>query len=325
MPGFDQPVTLDRQSRMLRTAMGPLIAAALADPDVIEVMLNPCGALWLDRRGVGRVATGERISAEDAERIIRLVASHVGQECHAGRPLVSAELPETGERFEGVLPPVVRRPVFAIRKPAASVYTLDDYVRDGILAEGHAEALDRAVQDRANILIVGGTSTGKTTLANALLDRIAMTGDRVVIIEDTRELQCVADDQVSLRTKEGVVAIADLVRSTLRLRPDRIVVGEVRGSEALEMLKAWNTGHPGGLSTVHANSALGGLIRLEQLVQEAVVSVPRALIAEAIDLVVFIAGRGARRRVETIAHVTGHDGAAYRLLPIDPAEEGESS
>lgn len=321
MPAPERLVVIDRQSRMLRTAMGPLIAEALADADVIEVLLNPCGSLWLDRRGKGRVDTGAKLSEEDAERIIRLVASHVRQECHAARPIVSAELPETGERFEGVLPPVVRKPVFAIRKPAAAIYRLADYVRDGILAAHHSDALKAAVRSRANMLIVGGTSTGKTTLANALLDEIATTGDRVVIIEDTRELRCTAKDMVSLRTKEGVAAMSDLVRSTLRLRPDRIVVGEVRGREALDMLKAWNTGHPGGLCTVHANSALGGLVRLEQLIQEAVITVPHALIAEAVDLVVFIAGRGSKRRVEAIDRVTGHDGRTYRLEPIDQKEE----
>jgi type IV secretion system protein VirB11 len=321
----DRLVARDRQSRMLRTAMGPQIAAALADPDVIEVMLNPCGALWVDRRGVGRVATGETIGEADAERIIRLVASHVRQECHAARPIVSAELPETGERFEGVLPPVVRRPAFAIRKPAGAIYTLEDYVRGGILSATNAVALDAAVAARANILIVGGTSTGKTTLANALLARIAATGDRVVIIEDTRELQCTARDQVALRTREGVVTMAELVRSTLRLRPDRIVVGEVRGREALDMLKAWNTGHPGGLCTIHANSALGGLVRLEQLVAEASASIPHALIAEAVDLLVFIAGRGARRRVEAVTRVAGHDGRSYRLHPIDHPEDPQET
>ncbi len=129
--------------------------------------------------------------------------------------------------------------------------------------------------------------------------------ERVILIEDTRELQCAAPDCVNRRTKPGVVALADLVRSTLRLRPDRIVVGEVRGGEALDMLKAWNTGHPGGIATVHANSARAALYRIEQLIQESVITVPRRLIAEAIDLVVFIQGRGMSRRIETIAEMNG--------------------
>jgi type IV secretion system protein VirB11 len=302
----------DRRRAMLRSAMGPVIAAALADPAVIEVMVNPDGSLRLDRLGEGRIDTGERLEPAEVERIIRLVASHVRVEVHAGNPVVSAELPPrddgiSGERFEGLLPPVSTAPCFAIRKPAAKVYTLDDYVADRIVMPVQADTLRKAVRDRRNLLIAGGTSSGKTTLANALLAEVARLDERVILIEDTRELQCAAPDCVALRTRPGAVSLADLVRSTLRLRPDRIIVGEVRGAEALDMLKAWNTGHPGGIATVHANSARSALYRLEQLVQESVVTVPRRLIAEAIDLVVFIGGRGIGRRIETIAEVTGLD------------------
>jgi type IV secretion system protein VirB11 len=172
-----------------------------------------------------------------------------------------------------------------------------------------ARLLSLAAVERRNILIAGGTSSGKTTLANALLAEVAALGERVILIEDTRELQSAAPDTVALRTRPGVVTMADLVRSTLRLRPDRIIVGEVRGGEALDMLKSWNTGHPGGIATVHANSALSALYRLEQLIQEAVVTVPRRLVAEAIDLVVFISGRGSGRRLESILSVRGLDAA----------------
>jgi len=307
----------DRRRAMLRTAMGPIIGAALSDPAVIEVMVNPDGRLWLDRQGQGRVDTGHRLAAAEVERIIRLVASHIRLEAHAGTPIVSAELPETGERFEGLLPPVAMAPCFAIRKPIGHVLTLEDYVADQILTPLHAAILRRAVADRQTILIAGGTSSGKTTLANALLAEMAAADERIVLIEDTRELQCAAKDTVALRTKPGVVTLADLVRSTMRLRPDRIIVGEVRGAEALEMLKAWNTGHPGGIATLHANSALSALYRLEQLIQEAVTTVPRQLIAQAIDLIVFIAGRGSGRRVETVAVVEGLAGGEYRLRNID--------
>lgn len=308
-----------RRDGMLRTAMGPAIAAALADPAVVEVMVNPDGALRLDRLGEGRVATGTRLAASEVERIIRLVASHMRQEVHADNPVLSAELPGTGERFEGLLPPVVPAPCFAIRKPAVRLYTLADYVGDQVMTPSEADMLRQAVAGRANILIAGGTSSGKTTLANALLAEIAALDERVILIEDTRELRCAAADCVALRTRAGVVSMGDLVRATLRLRPDRIIVGEVRGGEALDMLKAWNTGHPGGLATVHANSARAALYRLEQLVAEASSAVPRRLIAEAIDRVVFIAGRGAARRVETIATVEGLDDAGdYRLAARTP-------
>ncbi|WP_068077322.1 P-type conjugative transfer ATPase TrbB [Novosphingobium lentum] len=291
----------------------------LEDPCVVEVMLNPDGRLWIDRVSEGLSDTGERLSAADGERIVRLVAHHVGVEVHTAAPRVSAELPETGERFEGLLPPVVAAPAFAIRKPAVAVFTLEDYVAAGIMAEGQAEALRVGVGTRANILVAGGTSTGKTTLTNALLAEVAKTEDRVVIIEDTRELQCTAPNLVAMRTKDGVASLSELVRSSLRLRPDRIPIGEVRGSEALDLLKAWGTGHPGGIDTIHASSAIGALRRMEQLIQEAIVTVPRALIAETTDLIAVLAGRGTSRRLVELARVEGlgPDGD-YRVTPIIP-------
>lgn len=328
--------SLDRRIRMLRTAMGPLIAAALEDPDVVEVMLNPDGMLWIDRLSMGRAPTGETLSAADGERIIRLVAAHVGAEVHRGRPLLSAELPETGERFEGILPPAAPAPAFALRKRAVGVIPLGDYVRNGILNEDQAVFLRSAVHERQNILVAGGTSTGKTTLANALLAEIAATNDRVLVLEDTVELQCVARDHVPLRTRPGVVSMTELVRATMRLRPDRVVVGEVRGGEALDLVKVWGTGHPGGIATLHAGSAHGALLRLEQLILEVAISPPRALIAEAVNVVVFITGRGRARRVQTVARVTGFDSTGYHLddalaLPSSlspnpsPTPSGESS
>lgn len=305
---------------MLRTALGPAVAGFLDDPAVVEVMLNPDGRLWIDRLIGGLADTGEQLRPADGERIIRLVAHHVGAEVHAGMPRLSAELPGTGERFEGLLPPVVTAPTFAIRKPAVAVFTLSDYVAAGIMSEPQAGVLRRAVAERRNILVAGGTSTGKTTLTNALLAEIATTGDRVVLIEDTRELQCSAPNFVALRTKDGIASLSDLVRSSLRLRPDRIPIGEVRGPEALDLLKAWSTGHPGGIGTLHAGSAIGALRRLEQLIQEAVVAVPRALIAETIGLIAVLAGRGPARRLAELAHVTGLNARDdYTLVPATPS------
>ncbi|MDH2355170.1 P-type conjugative transfer ATPase TrbB [Bradyrhizobium sp. SSUT112] len=301
---------------MLRSALGSAIAGYLEDEAIIEVMLNPDGRLWIDRLSNGLIDTGETLSAADGERIVRLVAHHVGAEVHAGAPRVSAELPGTGERFEGLLPPVVAAPAFAIRKPAVAVFTLDDYVAKEIMTSEQAKILKSAVAARKNILVAGGTSTGKTTLTNALLAEVAKTADRVVLIEDTRELQCKAPNLVALRTKDGVATLSDLVRSSLRLRPDRIPIGEVRGAEALDLLKAWGTGHPGGIGTIHAGTALGALRRLEQLIQEAVITVPRALIAETINLVAVLVGRGADRRLAELALVTGLGTAGdYSLSP----------
>ena len=300
-----ESVAVERGTRMLRTALGPAVARFLDDPAIVEVMLNPDGRLWIDRLASGLADTGEQLSPTDGERIIRLVAHHVGAEVHSGAPRVSAELPGTGERFEGLLPPVVAAPAFAIRKPAVAVFSLADYVAAGIMSDGQADALRRAVTDRQNILVAGGTSTGKTTLTNALLAEVARTGDRVVLIEDTRELQCAAPNLVALRTRDGIVSLSELVRSSLRLRPDRIPIGEVRGAEALDLLKAWSTGHPGGIGTIHAGTAIGALRRLEQLIQEAVVTVPRALIAETIDVISVLSGRGSARRLAELVHVTG--------------------
>ena len=321
-----QSEAASRGARMLRTALGPAIARFLEDPAVVEVMLNPDGRLWVDRLSDGLSDTGERLSAADGERIVRLVAHHVGAEVHDRRPRVSAELPDTGERFEGLLPPVVAAPSFAIRKPAVAVFSLEDYVAAGIMSAWQAEALVRAVAARKNILVAGGTSTGKTTLTNALLAEVAKTDDRVVLIEDTRELQCAAPNLVSLRTKDGVVTLSDLVRSALRLRPDRIPIGEVRGAEALDLLKAWGTGHPGGVGTIHAGSALGVLRRIEQLIQESVVTVPRALIAETIDVIAVLVRDGTGRRLAELAEVAGLDAHGdYTILPITPPATGVSS
>lgn len=302
---------------MLRSAFGGHISGLLADDGVVEVMLNPDGRIWVDRLTSGLADTGERLSAEDGERIIRLVAHHVGSEAHAAAPRLSAELPETSERFEGLLPPLVAAPSFSIRKPASMVFSLDDYVTAGIMSKVEADALREAVAQRLNIIVAGATSSGKTTLTNALLAEVARTNDRVVILEDTRELQCAAPNVVSLRTKDGVASLSDLVRSALRLRPDRILVGEVRGAEAIDLLKAWGTGHPGGVGTLHAGSAIGALLRLEQLIQEAVVTVPRPLIAETINVIVVLHGRGVHRRVSEMMRVTGikADGQ-YHLIPF---------
>src|ERR1700692_2745716 len=316
---------ISRGARMLRTALGPAIATWLEDPAVWEVMLNPDGRLWVDRLTEGLADTGERLSAADGERIVRLVAHHVGAEVHAGSPRVSAELPETGERFEGLIPPVVAAPAFAIRKPAVAVFTLDDYAAAGIITAEQAKVLRDAVVHRRNILVAGGTSTGKTTLVNALLAEVAKTADRVVLIEDTRELQCKAPHLVALLTSDGVTSLSDLVRSSLRLRPYRIPIGEVRGAEALDLLKAWGTGHPGGIGTIHAGTALGAMRRLEQLIQEAVITVPRALIAESINLIAVLTGRGSARRLIELATVEGLGPAGdYVLaLAIDLAATGD--
>ena len=308
--------TETRRSTMLRTAFCPVVREALEAPDTIEVMANPDGSVWIEKAGVGVIISQHTLAPCDRERVIRLVASGVEEAAHAKSPIVSAELPGSGERFEGLLPPVSTSPCFSIRKPATTPFELGDYVTQGALAPALAQALRDAIASKANILIAGGTSSGKTTFTNALLAEPSLQNDRIVILEDTRELRCAAPNVVQLRTHRGSTSLQDLVRSTLRLRPDRIIIGEVRGAEALDLLKAWNTGHPGGITTLHANSAHGALARLEQLTLEATPRAPFDLIAEAIDVVVFMSRAGGQRRVEEALRVTGFDGEGYQTAPL---------
>jgi len=304
-----------RLVQMLKTALGTQIIALLEEPAVVELMLNPDGHLWVDRLGTGRDDTGYKILPADAQRVIELVASSTGAVCSSDIPMVSAELPVSGHRFQGILPPVTSTPVFTIRKKALMVFDLADYVEKGIMTESQREKIIEAVHHKKNILIVGGTGSGKTTLANAVLDVVAGTMDRCIIIEDTLELQCTAPDTVFMRARDHV-PMNDLLKATMRLRPDRIIVGEVRGPEALTLLKAWNTGHPGGVATVHANSAHGGLTRLEQLIQEAITTPQKALIAEAVNLIVFIERYRHSRKVKEIMEVTGFEKGQYVLQSI---------
>ncbi len=226
--GDNMASTHHRQEAVQRGALGPAIARFLEDRSVAEVMLNPDGRIWIDRLSEGLADTGETISPADRERIVRFVAHHVGAEVHARAPRVSAELPKTGERFEGLLPPVVAAPAFAIRKPAVAMFGLGDYVTGRIMTAEQAAVLRMAVASRAHILVAGGTSTGKTALTNVLLAEVAKGADRIVIIEDTRDLQCAAPNLVA-----GVASLSDLVSSSQRLRLDRIL-GQVRGAEALD-------------------------------------------------------------------------------------------
>ena len=235
----------DRQRRMLRTALGPDIGAALADPKVIEIMVNPDGKLWLERLGERRmVSTGVKFSAAEADRILRVIAAHARIEVDARYPNLSAELP-TGERFQGMLPPVVSAAAFCLRKRAIQVFGLERYLEDGILTAAQVETLRQAVRERLNILIAGGTSTGKTTLANALLKEIKETDDRLVMLEDIPELQCTARNYVSMCVKPGIVTMTELVRATLRMRIDRIVLGGSTRPRSVGSLEGLGHGTPG--------------------------------------------------------------------------------
>lgn len=296
------PIAAERKLEALHHALGETVLAALEDDRVVEILANPDGRIVLDIQGEGRRDTGVRLGAEARERVIRLIADHVGEPVTRDDPRLSGVLP-SGERFQGFLPPVCPHPAFSIRKRPAVIWSLADYVNQGVMTPDQRDALRTAAQARRNILICGGTGSGKTTLANAILAEPAFADDRVILIEDTPELQCAAWDLAPLLTRRHpkVIGVVDLVRDALRMRPDRIVVGEMRdGAAALETLKAWNTGHPGGLSTLHANSGLEALSRLEDLLCEVTARAPRRLVAQSVDLIVHIRRSREGRSVQEV-------------------------
>lgn len=301
-----------RLVRKLQDALGERLCIALDDPTVVEIMLNPDGRLFIEHLGKGITPAGE-MPATAAESVIGSVAHALQSEADSKRPIVSGELPIGGHRFEGLLPPVVNAPVFTIRRRASRVISLDEYVSSRIMTGAQASIIRRAIANRLNIVISGGTGSGKTTLANAVIAEIVALSplDRMVILEDTAEIQCGAENAVSLHTSDSI-DMARLLKSTMRLRPDRIIVGEVRDGAALTLLKAWNTGHPGGVTTIHSNTALSALRRLEQLTAEASQQPMQAVIGEAVDLVISIERSGRQRQVRDVLHVEGFDGSSYR-------------
>lgn len=307
-----QLLSHSRLVRKLQDALGDRLCVALDDASVVEIMLNPDGRLFIERLGHGIAPAGEMTSAA-AEVVIGSVAHALRSEADHEQPIISGELPIGGHRFEGLLPPVVSAPTFTIRRRASRLIALDDYVKTKVMTEAQASVLKSAIANRLNIVISGGTGSGKTTLANAVIAEIVATApeDRMVILEDTAEIQCAAENAVSLHTSDSV-DMARLLKSTMRLRPDRIIVGEVRDGAALTLLKAWNTGHPGGVTTVHSNSAMSALRRLEQLTAEASQQPMHEVIGEAVDLVVSIERTGRGRRVRDVINVEGFKGSAYQ-------------
>lgn len=313
-----------RLVRKLQETLGDQLCAALDDANVVEIMLNPDGKLFIERLGHGVTPAGE-MSPAAAEMVIGVVAHALQSEVDAQQPIISGELPIGGHRFEGLLPPVVAKPAFTIRRRASRLIPLDEYVRTGIMTEDQVATIRSAVSARLNIIISGGTGSGKTTLANAVIGEIVKSApeDRLVILEDTAEIQCTADNAVVLRTSDSI-DMARLLRSTMRLRPDRIVVGEVRDGAALTLLKAWNTGHPGGVATIHANTATSALRRLEQLTAESSQQPMQEVIGEAVDLVVSIERTSRGRRIRDVIHVERFADSQYQIESDQLTEEQEA-
>ncbi|MGZ2433895.1 P-type conjugative transfer ATPase TrbB [Rhizobium pisi] len=313
-----------RLVRKLQDALGDQLCIALDDANVVEIMLNPDGKLFIERLGHGVAPAGEMSSAA-AEMVIGTVAHALQSEVDTEQPIISGELPIGGHRFEGLLPPVVTKPAFTIRRRASRLIPLEDYVRTGVMTEYQVSTIRSAISARLNIIISGGTGSGKTTLANAVINEIVKSTpeDRLVILEDTAEIQCAAENAVLLHTSD-TIDMARLLKSTMRLRPDRIVVGEVRDGAALTLLKAWNTGHPGGVATIHSNTAISALRRLEQLTAEASQQPMHEVIGEAVDLVISIERTPRGRIVRDIIQVERFINGRYQVESDQVAEEQEA-
>lgn len=303
----------ERAKKKLERDMGVDLLAALNDPKTVEVMLNADGRLWQERLGERMHCIGTMRIAQ-AQAIIETVAGFHGKEVTRQKPILEGELPLDGSRFAGQLPPIVPAPCFAIRKKAIAIFTLDQYVENGIMTPEQKEAIVEAVAKHKNILVIGGTGSGKTTLVNAIINQMVINDptERVFIIEDTGEIQCAAENYVQYHTSMDVSMTA-LLKTTLRMRPDRILVGEVRGPEALDLLDAWNTGHEGGAATLHANNASAGLARLRSLITRNE-SAPREiepLIGEVVHVVVHIARTPTGRRIQEILEISGYKNGQY--------------
>ena len=334
--GIEQQARLDSK---LRRELGESVLEAIADERTEDICLNPDGRLWIKRMSEQFICLGTMLPVH-ALSAMGTIAAQRGTTINHEHPILETELPLDGSRFEALVSPVVRKPVFAIRMRPRKIFTLEDYEKAQIVTDrhdplnrsrirhgfqerirdpklSHGDIIREALRAKKNLLIVGATGSGKTTLVNACLEILVRVApnDRVISIEDTTELQCPVENYVDLRAV-GNVSMLDCLRACMRLKPTRIVVGEVRGAEAHTLLKSWNTGHPGGCATIHANDAISGLKRLESLLAEATAAPQHELIAEAIDLVVYIDEEPelpAGRKVREVLVVTGYSEGRYQV------------
>ncbi len=284
---------------------------ALFDPSTIELMLNPDGKIWQEKLGEG-MAHICNMRESEADEFIRKIAGYLKTTITRENPRLEGVLPLDDSRFAGQIPPVVAHTSFAIRRRAVRVFTLREYVDSGVMTSRQCENLCAAIADHQNILVVGGTGSGKTTLGNAVLHEITVVEPdaRQIIIEDTAELNSTAANKVCYQTTPECT-MTDLLKTALRMRPDRIIVGEVRGGEAFDLVQAWNTGHGGGFSTLHANDCASGLRRLKSLVSQHPFA-PRDIepdIALAVNVIVNIVKSGTERRIREIVAVREFDPA----------------
>lgn len=307
----------DKQISFLKRMLGEVICNSLDDDDVTEIMLNPDGSIWLESRKQGMYRAGE-MSEFHAKNFLCQLASLKDLYLNEKEPVIETTLPFNNERIEGVLPPVTPKPKFTIRKPAKFVYSLESYVENKIMTEAQYNYICKALYGRSNILICGGPGTGKTTALNSMTKKmveICESNQRVLVLEDTPEIQCLMPNLVELRTSKHI-NMTDLLRVAMRSRPDRILVGEVRDKAALDMLKSWNTGCPGGIATVHANSTEAAMLRISSLAQEANIPPPNHLIAETIDVVINIVREPSHpcgRRVKQVSELLSFEGDKFHF------------
>jgi type IV secretion system protein TrbB len=308
-------VSKSRKYDALKTALAPIMGY-LDDPLVLEIMVNADGKVWIDKFRDGMFFSGIVMLSEEVERIVRLLAAAMNTEVNEKSPSLSAKLPGWGARVQASVPPIVAAAVFSFRKPAKIVYSIQDYVDSNILNAEESSFLRKAIRDRKNILVGGGTGSGKTTFVNALLQEVACSNDRVYLVEDNPELQCDAENKVEIIVQPPVYTHQKAIMDALRFRPDRIIIGEVRDGAAVDMLKAWNTGHPGGIATIHANSTASMLDRLCQLCEEVMPHAPRYLIADAVNICVHLKRdieHPTGRSITGIMEVTGESGGQWLL------------
>jgi len=303
----------ERAKKKLERDMGPMLMVALNDPKTVEIMLNADGRVWQERLGEEMKCIGT-LRVAQSEAIIKTVAGYHGKEVTRIKPLIEGELPLDGSRFAGQLPPIVPAPTFAIRKKAIAIFTLEQYVSNEIMTAVQYDLLKEVIKNHRNILVIGGTGSGKTTLVNAIINEMVAINptERVCIIEDTGEIQCAAENYVQYHTSIDVPMTA-LLKVILRMRPDRILVGEVRGGEALDLLDAWNTGHEGGAATLHANNAAAGLVRLKSLITRNA-SAPsdiEPMIGEVVHVVVHITRTPHGRCIQEIIEISGYEDGHY--------------
>lgn len=298
-----------RAIEQIKLDLGLDTLTLLEDPKTVEIMLNPDGSLWVEQLGAKMRSYGN-MNRACAISLMQTIASYHGTIINTENPILECEFPLDNSRFAGQFPPVVANPTFTIRKKAISIFTLAKYVENCVMTEHQKETIQNAIKEHKNILVIGGTGSGKTTLVNAVIHDMTeqFPDERVVIIEDTGEIQCAAKNYVQFKTSK-FVKMTDLLKTTLRMRPDRILVGEVRGAEALDLLMAWNTGHEGGAATVHANNPLAALDRIALLISmNSEYPKPiEPLIGSSIHYIVHIGRENHSRKIKSILKVHGYD------------------